>query len=140
MDFERFHQRIADRLAWVKGCVGVLKDHLDSLPQQLHSTMAEAMDGLTFESNLPCVGLVQVDQESPQGRLAATGFPDQTEGFAAVDREVNAIDGAHRRSRLAKERFAPPEVTHEPPRLEERRLFPRLRWRCRAEPLVPGGE
>ena len=86
--------RIADRHPWIERAVGVLEDdlHLPPAPPELGPRQLRQIASL--EKHRPGGRLDQAQQQAAGGRLAATGFADEAEGFARADREVDAVDGA----------------------------------------------
>ncbi len=54
-----------------------------------------AADGIAIEHHVAAVGGDETDQQPRQGRLAATGFADDTEGLALDDGEGHAVDRFH---------------------------------------------
>ena len=53
---------------------------------------------------------LEPDHQAGQCRLAATGFADDTEGLAAPDRQVDAVDGLDRTDLAADDDAAPQRV------------------------------
>jgi hypothetical protein len=56
----------------------------------------EASDFDAIEDNPAGGRRYQPDQQTAKRRFAASGFAHETESFAGVDRQVNAVDGAKR--------------------------------------------
>ena len=56
---------------------------------------AQTGDIDAVEPHLPAVGFVQAQNGAAQCRLAATALADQAEGFAALDRQADAVHGLH---------------------------------------------
>ena len=67
MHAQRFHNRIAHRLPWVEGGVGVLKDKLDIAAQRLKLTARQRINPLAVEGDAAALSFHQ-PQQRPAGR------------------------------------------------------------------------
>src|SRR5262245_38595901 len=63
---------------------------------------ARACDLLSADADAAARHRHETDDRVCQGRLTAARLADETERLPGADREVDAIDGLHRRTRLAK--------------------------------------
>ena len=97
-------QRLADIVeqghARVERAERVLEDHLDLGPQrqQLGGLQRREVDHLSGARAVEDFAAGRIDgaQDAARGGgLAAAAFANETQGFALVDGEVDAVDGAH---------------------------------------------
>ena len=93
MNDQGFANDGADVHARVERGIGVLKDDLDVAAQQAEFAGLQRPDVAAFKMNLARGRLDQAQHATPGGRLAAAGFADQPEGFAALDVKIDAVDG-----------------------------------------------
>ena len=94
VDVQRLADDVADRHAGIQGRVGILKDDLH-FPAELGNVLRRNRHALV--DHLTAGGLVQVQETPAHGGLAAAAFAHQTEGFARVDGEANAVHRLQRR-------------------------------------------
>ena len=87
---------VADGKDRVQGAHGLLEDHGDVVPPDLPQPLpVHPQDVLSLETDfspwviLPGGSGMRRKMERASTDFAASGFPDQTEDFAAPDREVN---------------------------------------------------
>src|SRR5215207_37283 len=73
----------------------VLEDHLHPPPQRAQLSLAGVGDVAPVEDDAPAGRLVQAQQRTADGRLAAARLANETERLAAVDLERDVVDGAH---------------------------------------------
>ncbi len=99
VDIQRLGDNVADGHAGVQGRVGILEDHGGLLAEFLQGFLG--IDFLPVIDDLTGCGLIQMQNRAADGRLAAAGLADQTQGFAAADREGNIV---HRLERLGAEK------------------------------------
>src|SRR3712207_2273607 len=92
---QRLRQRGTYREARVDGIERILKDQLRLravLPQR--GTL-EADNRLAGEENLASCRLLELEQKTPHGGLAAARFSEQANAFAALELEGDPVDGLH---------------------------------------------
>ena len=84
----------SDPPARVEARIGVLENHLQA-PAQCGGSLTAVQPGqfLTGKEDASAGRAVEPDHEPRDGRLAASRFADESEGFASTDREVDAVDG-----------------------------------------------
>ena len=98
MDIQGFADDLADRHARVERRRGILKDdlHLAPVRQHLHSDVLFAViDRRSVIDDPPAGGLVQADNGSSEGGLAAAGLADDAKRLAPVDEKGHRFDGLH---------------------------------------------
>ncbi len=89
------HHRLAndraDLLARVQGAVGILEDDLDAAPQRHQLATDELGDVDAVVEDLAGSRLFEPQDAAAHRRLAATALADQPQGFAAADRQIDAV-------------------------------------------------
>ena len=97
VDDEGFGHDVEDGHARVERREGVLEDVLQFPAEVAHVFFAEAAQvellAVVMEDNLAVGGFYQANDGPPSCGLTAARFADQTEGFAPVQGEVQAIHG-----------------------------------------------
>ena len=97
VDDEGFGHDVEDGHARVERREGVLEDVLQFSPQVTHVFFAEAAQvellAVVMEDDFAVGGFYQANDGPPGCGLTAARFADQTEGFAPVQGEVQAIHG-----------------------------------------------
>src|ERR1700730_5836028 len=83
----------ADVHARIERCIRVLKDNLDVAAQRSKLTSIQPSDILAFKMDLARSRFDQAKHATAGGRFTAAGFADQPEGIAAVDSEIDTVDG-----------------------------------------------
>ena len=97
----RLGDLVADGHGRVQGGQRVLEDHADALAADLlHRLVVEGHEVAPVEADRSArdgaAGRKQTHDREGGHRLAAARLPDQSEGLAGVQREVDALDGVHR--------------------------------------------
>ena len=87
-----FADNIADGHSRVEGSVGVLKNHLHSLPEWEHVNRVERSDVLAVKDYASSCGIVESDDGASGGGLAAAGFADESESLSLLNGEANAVN------------------------------------------------
>ena len=82
-----------DRLPRVEAGHRVLEDHLHVLALAAQGLALEAGDVLALEQHRALGGSLEVEDRPAEGRLAAAGLAHEAVGLAAVDLQVDAVDG-----------------------------------------------
>ena len=95
VDEERFRDVIENGLLRIQRFVRILEDDLDaaSVPSERALT-PDIADVLPIDNHSPGRLAGQFDEYATGGRLAAPGFADQPQDFAATDGQVDSIYGA----------------------------------------------
>ena len=93
VDFKPLADNIADPHARVERGVWVLKNNLHFAAHVAQFALRHSEKILTLKNHLAAGGLDQTQDRSPQGRFAAARLSDQTDGFALIDGQVDAVDG-----------------------------------------------
>src|ERR1035437_8076426 len=102
MSLDRFGDLVTDSEYRVQGRHGLLEDHAHvAAPDLAHLRHRHGQDLLAVEPDLACDDLAGWDVDEShdaQGcdALAAAGLPDQTQGLAPLELEVNAVDRRYR--------------------------------------------
>ena len=96
VDHERLGDDVLDRHARIERAERVLEDDLHLAPHRPHALGVQALDRLALEADGAAGRLDQADQHAPGGGLAAARLADEAERPAARDREIDAVDRAHR--------------------------------------------
>ncbi len=91
MDVQAFHDRFADRHAWVEGGIRVLENDLHIAARHLELARCHRKDIPAFELDRPSGRLDQPQHRPSYGSLAATRFTDQAKGFAFSHKETDII-------------------------------------------------
>src|SRR5262249_58406917 len=73
----------------------ILEDRLKPPPHGEQLPGPPLRDVRAIEMDAPAARLDQPQRQPRQRRFAATALADEPDGLAALDRERNAIDGAH---------------------------------------------
>src|SRR5205823_11381820 len=81
----------ADLLARVQGAVGVLEDDLDAAAQRHQLAAVELGDIDAIIEDLALGRLFEPQDAAAHRGLAAAALADQPQGFAAADRQVDAV-------------------------------------------------
>ena len=93
VDLEPLADELLHRHPRVEGADGVLEDDLHVAALALELARAEARQVDAFELDHAGGRLEKADQRPAERRLAAAGLPDEPDGLAAEDVEVDAVDG-----------------------------------------------
>ena len=92
-------QRLADdppdAVARVERCERILEDHLHPAPQRAQRALREVRDVLAVKEDPAAGRLIEAQDGSADGRLAAARLTDEPERLAALDRQADAVDGAN---------------------------------------------
>ena len=90
---QRLGDDLSDGHAWIERGQGVLVDHLHLTPYPLNRPgVAVKQVAIAHPQHLPALRLGQADDGARQGGFSTAGFTDDTEGFAGVQLEADAID------------------------------------------------
>ena len=95
MNDQGFADDSADVHARIERGVRVLKDDLDIAAQDAKLIGLQPPDILAIKMDFARGWFDQAQHAAPGGRLAAAGFADQPEGFAALDGEIDAVDSVN---------------------------------------------
>jgi len=97
VDFKSFADDLFDGQSRGQGRKGILENHLDILPQRAHPPVIEFHEIMPVESyHPPAAG--QSEQTHAQRAFTGTGLPDDAEGLALADSQIDAVHrlyGAH---------------------------------------------
>ena len=106
---------------------GILKDDLHIAPDQLHLAGRKVKDRLSVESNATGGVRNQSKYRPGDGGLAASGFADQTERFAAIDMERDPVDGIQPFRRSPENSYAHGKSDRDLLHIQKRRRRPGIR-------------
>ncbi len=95
VNHDRFGDDLADLHARVQRAVRILKDDLDPAPQRQQILASHLGDIDAVIDDLAGGRLFKPQDAAAGRRLAAAALADQTQGLAAPDGEVDAIDRLH---------------------------------------------
>src|SRR5258708_24033696 len=122
--------RILDCQPRIERRIAVLEHHLH-LPAELGEIERDRTDLFSVEQDLADVGLDDLHDQPRGGRLAAAGLADDAERLALGHLEIDAVDGAHHRSRPREQAALAAEMLDEAADRKERR--------CRAATIARVG-
>lgn len=94
--FERFADDFLDTLLRIESGGGVLENHLDGLSVLAEGFAFEIGDVLAVENDFPAGHGVEAGQHLGEGGLAGTRFPDDADGFAFMDGDIDVVSGGQR--------------------------------------------
>ncbi len=92
MDVERLADLLADGQAPVERGERILEDHLHAGAGAPSGRLMRQRQRRAVEGDRTGIRGLEADQETARGRLAAARLADQAEGFAATDRQRDAVD------------------------------------------------
>src|SRR6185437_1505804 len=95
MDAEGFADNVARAHARIERGKRILEHDLHLAPDRAHFRLAETRDVLSVDADFARCRLDQPQHAARHRRFAATGFADQPQRLADVDREAHAVDGMH---------------------------------------------
>ena len=96
LNAQMLDNRVAESHARVERAGRILEHDLP-LPAQADKLRAPgASDRLALEAYFAPARVLQADEGSPEGALAAAALPDEAERGAAADRKIDAVDGAQK--------------------------------------------
>src|SRR5262249_1667424 len=98
-----------------QGAVGILKDDLHLPPHRAQLGRRSGREILALEEDRPARGLLELEDTTPGGRLAAARFADETESLAAADGERNVVHRLHHATPAAQKSPGDLEVLGEVP-------------------------
>src|SRR3954463_12690964 len=96
MHLEWLSDDVAHGHARIERRVRILEDHLHAATHLAHLLAAELRELDAVELHLPGRRLVELEDGSTRGGLAAPGLADEAKRLALLDEEVDAIDRANR--------------------------------------------
>ncbi len=117
---QRFGDRFTYPHAGIERGLGILKDHLQITPPSAKLPPCQGEEVEPREADRPRRGLDQARDQTTEGRLAATRFPDQSERLSGFEVEIDVGDRAHPRTRSAKPSGTRPELLAELTHFEQR--------------------
>ncbi len=103
VDVVRLPDDVPDRHTGVEGRVRVLEDHLDVAADRLEGPAGQPGDVLALEQDGAGRRALQAAEQLRDRRLAAARLPDDAEGLAPAEGEVDAVDGLHRADLLPEQ-------------------------------------
>ena len=121
MDQQRLHDDVFHRHARIERAVGVLENNLHPRPHRAQRPRVEPGDLLAVEMDGPAGRLDQADQQPPQRRLPAAGFPHQPQGLAGADAEIHPVHRPQRHAAAPQERAGPDREMLRQPRGHQQR-------------------
>src|SRR5439155_4777199 len=89
---QRFSDDPSHAVTWVERRVWVLEDHLHAPPYQSHLAVPQLRDVAPVEDDPPGRRLVETEDRATDGRLPASRFTHQPDGFASFDRQRDVVD------------------------------------------------
>src|SRR5262252_1702710 len=92
---DRLGDDLADLHAWVQRTVWILEDDLDPASQRQEILAFHLGDVDAVIENFASSRLFEPQDAAAGRRLAAAALADQSQGLAAADREVDAVDRLH---------------------------------------------
>ena len=120
MNAERLGDDLANGHPRVQRRVRVLEDDLDVTSYGPHLSALVCGDVRPVENDPPGSRLDQLDERASKGRLPAAGLAHDPERLAALDGEVDAVDGAHLANRVLEDPRLDRKVLDEPFDAQER--------------------
>ena len=96
VDPQGLSDHLENVLARVERRVGILEDHLHSLPLAAQLRPAQGRDVGAVELDAPTAGFDEAGDQAGQGRLARPALADQPERRPGGDAELHAVDGVDR--------------------------------------------
>src|SRR6202011_169212 len=95
METDGLCQHLPHGQPWIERAVGVLENHLDTavVVAPLRALEAQYVESVILDA--PRSRAMEANQAAGKGRLAAAGFADDSQSFAASDGEADPIEGAY---------------------------------------------
>src|SRR5690606_9661533 len=118
---------VADAEARIESGTGVLEDHLETAAVRMELLRREPREVDAVEDDPSLARSLEPEDRATDRRLAATGLPDERERAAALDDEIDAVDGADPAPDATQNTAANREPRPEACDLEQRALAARRR-------------
>ena len=95
---QRFCNRTADGMPWIKRTIRILEDHLHPSTQRFEFFRRDCIKIFTLKKNPAVLRRLKSHDGPCQGGLAATRFPDNPETFSLSQSEGNSVQCPHLRA------------------------------------------